>query len=863
MTRHSQSLRITGTLPRHASASSSRPKHGIGFSHLPERTAAVAASVLLSATFHAGAGHLLYDFENTWEREEWRTGDPAAQTVSLTGAFATQGKAALCFEAKDGSAQPRLETLVWDNDWSRFEYLAFDLVNPGPEELRLAGFVGDGNGFHFNIRASAMSAQRCVVRIKYPPFARKNNILEFSLTSEEKKPCALHLDRIELLKADEVTVYDRDKKTRVPFKGDRMAEPIPDFAQAMADQRRRFVESRCDDVLRALEKDPPRRPALREAVETAARELRKRAKDGSDETLVDALNLPAGLARAKATDARADAYSRGADAPFLVLLADAETKVLPRDRDAALRDESEVSMSLARGEKESVQIVVEPVSGQASSVRVTAGDLAAEDGSTIPAAQIDCDLVAFVRTPRRTDASVSYAGWHPDPLIPSPRPVDVAPGDRQAWWVRVRALPDQKPGLYRGAVRVEAEGAEPVEVALAIRVRDFRVPPHAPIPLAVTYKGFGETRMTSDPERWKTLKFQHADVLGDYLLNADDIYRSANPAGKNAVDWDVVEYQRKKGQLVGVCLGYFSSGKDEHVESFRAQYEEAKRRGLLDHVYIYGFDERPASEYKWIQEACEKFRAHYPEVMVMVTAQDHSYGFDSPMEDLGAWCPILNRYNPVLADKAREAGRRVWWYTCNWPPAPYPNIYVDYDSIGIRALLGIANHKYRPDGFLYYHTVIWTKADREHGIDAYPFTRWDPWNFMDTNGDGSLFCIDAAGRLLGTVRMESWRDGAEDLAWLMVLDATREAALAAGGPEAEAWAKRAGALSREADALVPTLRDYVRDSSALRALRERVGDCIETAPVPAAYPWKDGLGIWGLDGNPRRVSERHISSALD
>ena len=65
--------------------------------------------------------------------------------------------------------------------------------------------------------------------------------------------------------------------------------------------------------------------------------------------------------------------------------------------------------------------------------------------------------------------------------------------------------------------------------------------------------------MTSDPERWKTLRFQHADVLGDYLLNADDIYRSSNPSAKNAIDWEVVEYQRAKGQLVGVCLGYFSS----------------------------------------------------------------------------------------------------------------------------------------------------------------------------------------------------------------------------------------------------------------------------------------------------------------
>lgn len=807
--------------------------------------------------------HLLYGFEDTWEREEWCSGDAILQSVSFGTAFATQGEKALRFEAKEGPHPPRLAALVWDNDWSRYEFLAFHLVNPGPEELRLKGFVGDGNGFLFHVRAPAMSAQRYIFRIKYPSFARKNNILEFSLTSEVSSPCVFYLDCVELLTANEVSVYDRGKKTRIPFKGDRMTEPLSDFVQAMAEQRKRFIEARCDDILKSLDSDGSDRSALLEVVADAARELRKRAKDGQEETLVDALNLPAKLERAKATEARAQSNSLGKEASFLVFLADAETKVFPRDREAELRDFADgILMTLARGEKESAQIVVEPVTEPVRGVRVTVGDLVAEDGSVLPASQIDCDLVAYVRTPRRTDASVKYVGWHPDPLIPSPKAIDVALGDRQAWWVRVRALPDQKPGLYRGKVCVESEGREPIDVAVAVRVRDFLLPPHSPIPLAVTYKGFGETRMTSDPERWKTLRFQHADVLGDYLLNADDIYRSSNPSAKNAIDWDVVEYQRAKGQLVGVCLGYFSSGKDSHVESFRAQYEEAKRRGLLDHVYIYGFDERPALEYKWIEEACEKFRKLYPEVMVMVTAQDHSYGFDSPMTNLSAWCPILNRYNPVLAEKARGAGRRVWWYTCNWPPAPYPNVYVDYDSIDLRVLLGLANHKYRPDGFLYYHTVIWTKTDREHGIDAYPYTRWNPWNFMDTNGDGSLFCIDSEGRLLGTVRMENWRDGLEDLAWLMVLDATREAAIANGGKKAMEWVKRAEKLSHEADALVPTLRGFVRNASTLRALRERIGDCIEDSPVPVVYPWKDGLCIWGLAGNPRCAdSSDHLTTS--
>ena len=809
-----------------------------------------AIAMLLTAALPALSAHRLYDFEAAWEGEEWQSPDPESQVVRIADRFATSGKRAIELESKGSAFVPELKGLVWDNDWEHFEFLSFDLVNPMPHKLRIKVFFGEDNGYAFWVDAPAMSAKRYVNRIKFPKFARRNNIIYLSFSTDVKQDCSFVVDRIELLKDGEIEIYDRGKKGKEKMKGEKLVQDLPEFAQAMKDESRRWIETRCDAALKEIAAvGLP--AALEKALTDRTRELRKQAKEMEESVWYEAESLPLAIARAKATASRRESYSRGKDAPFMVFTAHAQEKVFPREKDATLFDDTEVMLSLGLNEKESFQVVVEPIDDRMRDVTVEVGDLVSEDGAKIPSSQIDCDLVAFVRTVRKTDTCLDYVGWHPDPLIQSPRPVDVVVGDRQSWMVRVRALASDKPGVYRGNISVKSAGNAPVEIPLVAKVRPFTLPNHAPIPTSITYEGFGTSKMTSDPERWKTLRFQHADMLADHLINVDDIYRSPDPKGKKAIDWEVVEYLEKKGQLVGINLGYFYGSGDAHIESFRPNYEKAKDLGLLDKVYIYGFDERPSGEYKYIQQACEKFKKLYPEVMVMVTAQDHSYGFDPPMKDLTAWCPIINRFNPVLAEKARAENRRVWWYTCNWPRYPYPDVYVDYPGTDLRMLLGAMAYKYKPDGFLYFHSVIWTKEDREHGIDSYPYTRWNPWNFVSTNGDGSLFDIDGEGRLVATLRTESYRDGLEDLAALMVLDATREAALAEGSAKAKAWSATADKAAAAFRALVPARWKFERDPAKIAAARLAVDECLEASPVPAANPWKGGMGIWGLSGNQR------------
>ena len=56
-------------------------------------------------------------------------------------------------------------------------------------------------------------------------------------------------------------------------------------------------------------------------------------------------------------------------------------------------------------------------------------------------------------------------GWWPDPILDFQHSADIAKGDCQAFWVRVRAPQDQPPGLYRGKLTVDLAG----EPALAMK----------------------------------------------------------------------------------------------------------------------------------------------------------------------------------------------------------------------------------------------------------------------------------------------------------------------------------------------------------------------------------------------------------
>jgi hypothetical protein len=216
----------------------------------------------------------------------------------------------------------------------------------------------------------------------------------------------------------------------------------------------------------------------------------------------------------------------------------------------------------------------------------------------------------------------------------------------------------------------------------------------------------------------------------------------------------------------------------------------------------------------------------------MTTTYDDSFGKDSVITSMDAFCPLTPKFDAALAAQARAKGKEVWWYICCGPHHPYANMFVEYPAIDGRLLMGAMTTKARPDGFLYYEISIWNA----NPITSGPFTDWDPRSWTTYHGDGSWTCMGPGGTPLPTIRLENFRDGLEDYAYARILEAT--VAKVEGSPELRAtraaWLQRAKELLVVPEELVKSLTEYSRDPATLYRYRNALAAAIEAAGVEPA-----------------------------
>ena len=450
-------------------------------------------------------------------------------------------------------------------------------------------------------------------------------------------------------------------------------------------------------------------------------------------------------------------------------------------------------------------------------------------------------------------------GWWPDPLLDFIGPVDITPGDLQGFWIRVRAPKGQAPGIYRGGITVNGEGMNAVLIPLKVTVRNFTLPDASPLPEAIS---FGSPirpysmlleDLIATPEWDATLKYRWADFLADYYISYDHLYRRSAP------DFDVLDYLNAQGRLGTFNLGYCGIGKTEDgharpedLENMLAWavegYQKAKERSWLDHAYIYGFDEVRPEWFQCVEETAAAIKKAMPGVLVLTTAYDYSFGKEGHMPSVDGWTPKSKEYEPELVADARARGKQVWWYICVSPHNPYANIFLEYATIESRLLMGAMTAKYRPDGFLYYQISLWQPTKP---IRSGPYTNWTARSYKDYHGDGSWVCMREGGLPVPTIRLENYRDGLEDYAYVRLLEEAvhiRQAQGTALSPEESAWLAKAKTALEVPGDLVASLTEYSRDPARLYAWREMIAALIENANLPDLNPWKEPFGLRAPSG---------------
>ncbi|MBQ6245822.1 MAG: DUF4091 domain-containing protein [Kiritimatiellae bacterium] len=584
---------------------------------------------------------------------------------------------------------------------------------------------------------------------------------------------------------------------------------------------------------------------------------------------------PAKAATEKAAAARAGAMSSLALAcasaglptnEMLVATATSMDQVRPLGTEgfSRLRAAKELSLRLARDEYESLQIVATPVRETLRGVRVAVGDLSAENGDAVFAAtNISCEVTGYTRTEgiaayrigRRATSGAKMMrtsvnpvpGWWADPILPYLHETDVEPGTLQSFWVRVKCPLNQQDGTYRGEIVVEAANAKAVRLPFSVHVNAFAVPRSTPLPLAVTFNpspsNFAETtadaerneRCKDDPETpwkaWKKHRVEWSDFLAEYYITIDNLYYNRRNLRR---DFDLLARQKSRGRDGRINMNFWGGTSDapkdvknweeNFIPMLKGFYEEARQFGVADSVYLYGSDETPYEKCGSTAVAAKKLKEIFPDVPLMTTARDPDYGVGSILSDVDIFVPLTRWYNPEKAARARAEGHQVWWYIADGPIEEFANMHLENEPLDARSLMGAQTAKFCPDGFLVWQISKWNSS---RPISGGPFTDWDPRGYLAAwNGCGYWTVCGPDGMPVPTVRLENFRDGLEDLAYVKMLEEKLNAVKAEDIP---GWTKRARELVSVPSWVCSERDNFSTDPAVIYEWRDAIADLIEAA----------------------------------
>ncbi len=545
-----------------------------------------------------------------------------------------------------------------------------------------------------------------------------------------------------------------------------------------------------------------------------------------------------------------------------------------------------VSLSLARGEFEPVQVVLRPRrAGQLQ--RVEVGPFRGAAGREVPL-EVTVHEVAYVPVLHPTDATCRR-GWYPDPLPPlEPRRRLVA-GENVPLWITVYAPREVPAGEYRGELRLVMDASGPLRVPLVVRVYGFELPRETHLRSAL---GLG----WDDIQRYHRLtnRADQVAVLEKYLQNFAEhrispysffdhapieVRFEGEGAGKRArVDFrrfDAAASRWLDGQglergspfnafrlpLHGMGGGTFHSrhlgglegfreGTPEHARLFADYLGQVERhlreRGWLDRAFTYWFDEPDPKDYEFVIAGQQRIRAAAPGLKRMLTEQPEP----ELLGHVDLWCALTPEWTPEKVRARRAAGEEVWWYICTVPRAPYLTEFIDHPGTELR-LWPWQSWQYGVDGILIWATTYW------HSPEAYP-DRWqDPWQDPMSwvtsygtprgarlpwgNGDGRFLypprrdpntattpCLDGP---INSIRWENLRDGIEDYEYFWLLDqAIRRTEEQRARDGSGKWKQRlaeARALLAVPEHISKDLTHFTLDPRPMLEHRERLARMIE------------------------------------
>ena len=491
-------------------------------------------------------------------------------------------------------------------------------------------------------------------------------------------------------------------------------------------------------------------------------------------------------------------------------------------------------ISLARGEYESVQVVVMAGRAPLRSVRVSVSDLTGPDGVKLPASNIKIHLVGYVEVTNHPEKDEAAGQWWPDPLLGN-APFGVEALHAQPIWVTVHAPATAQSGEYRGFLTVAPKGSPEIHLPLHVKIWNFELSPKNH--LKTTFPLFWKHERVSRSEFKQWAKFALSYRLGIMTVGWGE-------SGIKLGEWGVAGAKltsriRKtdKGynfskidvdlkfcfdrNMNSVSMGDSRAG--VYVPEYMAEWRKflgdyanhLKKRGWFEMCYYKLQDEPSPQMYKVVRDQGKFIKSIDPDIKRLCTVK-------IVPELVGAvdiWCPLTSDYDKKQAAAARKRGEEVWTYTCMGPLPPSPNIaFIRQDALGHR-MLPWQCWELGATGYLFWGIKNWPQVNTGRGgISAWSWAKdlkfnlepqeqagehWPrlPWLTREGGlpaGDGYVAYPGPKGVPLPSIRLECFRDGIEDYEYLFLL---RKRAEDLRKAEKNDEAARAGKLLAEAEKL--------------------------------------------------------------
>ncbi len=496
-------------------------------------------------------------------------------------------------------------------------------------------------------------------------------------------------------------------------------------------------------------------------------------------------------------------FSQGqAGRPFVVCDASTMDRLRPRLLNFSGLPSKGLTLWAAANEYESAQLVVVPQVGGVQGVAVSVNqDLIAEDGSRISRDNIVVRKADFVPTTPSVYTFVDYVGEVADVLVPNS--IFNIAGDRiQPVWVTIHVPENVKPGLYETTVRVSGAGRMQ-EIPLKLNVFGFALPKTSVVarhvyywlPAVANWYGF---RKEAEACGYNNdgydipinLIKEHLAFLLEYRLDVVNITwpfstEDGKPCwplkvkGDGSLDFtlhdELLAFCFERG-MKNFSVGDFGRSAErifdptyqENVRRVMVPYiAHLKGKGWLDKGIFKVYDEPDTDEgYNALMEECRLVRSLDPSIKTLAAIAQPRDG----MKDLlNIWLVRPNNWSQEQIDSIREDGNVGSWYWCSVPCfKPFPNYFTNYPASDPR-LIEWMHYKYECTYSLYWAVNNWNKNFKPQGQPRWPDVTWNSNTYATFNGDGLLVYPWPDGSFAASVRLESLRDGAEDVEYFALL----------------------------------------------------------------------------------------------